>query len=94
MSDPNEVKAHAFFKGVDWDKMTRMEIDPPFRPRIKGGEDTANFDKIFTEERLQESLTSAYMNSQQLPKFDGFTYDQSPKFEITETEHEKPYNLN
>lgn len=77
------VKAHPFFKGVDWEKMAARQIDPPFRPRVKEEDDTANFDKAFTEERLQDSMTSAYVSSHQFQRLDGFTYDQSPKFEIT-----------
>ena len=63
--------------------MERQEIDPPFRPRIKEAGDVANFDKIFTDEKIQESINSINSTSNQFQKFDGFTFDQSPEFEIT-----------
>ena len=66
--------------------MELRQIDPPFRPRIKEEDDVTNFDKAFTEEKLQDSLTSAYVSSQQFQRLDGFTYDQSPKFEIASEE--------
>lgn len=28
------VTSHAFFSGIDWDKLNRRELDPPFKPRI------------------------------------------------------------
>ena len=61
-------------------------IDPPFRPRVKEADDVGNFDKTFTEEKIQESMTSAYVSSQQFQRLDGFTYDQSPRFEISSEE--------
>lgn len=44
-----KLKAHAFFKGVDWDKMIHHDVSPPFRPKVtRGMEDTSNFDEQFT----------------------------------------------
>lgn len=28
------VTSHTFFTGIDWEKLNRREIEPPFRPRI------------------------------------------------------------
>jgi Protein kinase C terminal domain len=65
--------------------MARKEILAPFIPKIKNEGDLENFDKTFTDEKIQDSLTSAYVNSHQFQRFDGFTYEQSPKLEtITE----------
>ncbi|XP_067242603.1 protein kinase C eta type [Chanodichthys erythropterus] len=44
------VTSHAFFTGIDWDKLNRRELDPPFKPRIKTAEDVNNFDPDFTQE--------------------------------------------
>uniref|UniRef100_A0A7N6FAB2 Protein kinase C n=1 Tax=Anabas testudineus TaxID=64144 RepID=A0A7N6FAB2_ANATE len=44
------VTSHAFFAAIDWEKLNRREIDPPFKPRIKTPEDVNNFDPDFTQE--------------------------------------------
>uniref|UniRef100_A0A4W4HPA2 Protein kinase C n=1 Tax=Electrophorus electricus TaxID=8005 RepID=A0A4W4HPA2_ELEEL len=44
------ITAHPFFKGLDWDKLRKRELEPPFKPRIKSSEDVNNFDPDFTQE--------------------------------------------
>uniref|UniRef100_A0A8C6WLA8 Protein kinase C n=1 Tax=Neogobius melanostomus TaxID=47308 RepID=A0A8C6WLA8_9GOBI len=44
------VTSHLFFCSIDWDKLNRKEIEPPFKPRIKTPEDVNNFDPDFTQE--------------------------------------------
>ncbi|KAG7238495.1 hypothetical protein INR49_030768 [Caranx melampygus] len=44
------VTSHAFFADIDWEKLNRREIEPPFKPRIKAPEDVNNFDPDFTQE--------------------------------------------
>ncbi|XP_055041885.2 protein kinase C, eta, b [Misgurnus anguillicaudatus] len=44
------VAAHPFFAGLDWEKLNKREIKPPFTPRIESVEDVNNFDPDFTQE--------------------------------------------
>ncbi|KAA0718083.1 Protein kinase C eta type [Triplophysa tibetana] len=44
------VTSHPFFAGIDWDRLNRRELEPPFKPRIKTSEDVNNFDPDFTQE--------------------------------------------
>ncbi|XP_030626364.1 protein kinase C eta type isoform X2 [Chanos chanos] len=46
----NAVISHPFFHSIDWDKLNRRELEPPFKPRIKTPEDVNNFDPDFTQE--------------------------------------------
>lgn len=39
-----DVKAHPFFRAVDWERLRRREVAPPWRPRIANALDTSNFD--------------------------------------------------
>lgn len=43
---PKNVKKHQWFSGVDWEKLIKKEIRPPFIPVIKGDLDLSNFDPV------------------------------------------------
>ncbi|KAJ8411719.1 hypothetical protein AAFF_G00153570 [Aldrovandia affinis] len=46
----NAIPSHPFFSTIDWEKLNRRELEPPFKPRIKTAEDVNNFDPDFTRE--------------------------------------------
>lgn len=41
-NDSDEIKAHPFFDGVNWDRLRR--VPPPFVPKVRGWGDTRYFD--------------------------------------------------
>lgn len=43
-----EIKAHSFFATIDWDKLLKKEIQPPFKPAVSRADDAFYFDKEFT----------------------------------------------
>ena len=51
--DGEEVMEHPFFAPLDFDKLLRGELKPPFTPKIKGKMDVSNFDTCFTSEKAQ-----------------------------------------
>jgi RAC serine/threonine-protein kinase len=46
--DAEEIKPHPFFASIDWEKLQRGEIAPPWAPTITGNQDTSQFDAEFT----------------------------------------------
>ena len=43
-----ELKLHPFFASINWDKLFKKEIIPPFKPAVSKADDTFYFDSEFT----------------------------------------------
>lgn len=54
-----EIFEHPFFASVDWERMKRRELPPPFRPKTKsdpsGIPDTSNFPQAFTDQDISDT---------------------------------------
>ncbi|XP_007893071.1 ribosomal protein S6 kinase alpha-1 isoform X2 [Callorhinchus milii] len=50
-----ELKRHLFFATIDWNKLYRREMKPPFRPAVARPDDTFYFDPEFTERTPKDS---------------------------------------
>ncbi|NXC45439.1 KS6A2 kinase, partial [Penelope pileata] len=50
-----EIKRHPFFITIDWNKLYRKEIKPPFKPAVGRPEDTFHFDPEFTSRTPTDS---------------------------------------
>jgi len=70
--DGELVKAHPFFKGVDWDKLLRKDIKAPFKPKVKDDSDLSQFDQEFTREKPQIENTNKTFED-----FEGFSFVNS-----------------
>lgn len=53
----DEVKEHSFFSSIDFDKLYRKEITPPFIPTISKSDDLFNFDRDITKQTPQGIFT-------------------------------------
>ncbi len=53
--DANELKVHPWFVNINWDKLLKKEITPPFKPFVVGPEDTRNIDKMFLNETAKDT---------------------------------------
>lgn len=54
-NDAVDLKKHSFFADVDWDAIAAKEHEMPYKPKVRGPEDTSCIDKLFTKERLEET---------------------------------------
>uniref|UniRef100_A0A8C9YWY7 Ribosomal protein S6 kinase n=1 Tax=Sander lucioperca TaxID=283035 RepID=A0A8C9YWY7_SANLU len=50
-----EIKRHRFFASIDWNKLYRREMRPPFKPTVGRPEDTFHFDPEFTSRTPTDS---------------------------------------
>ncbi|XP_071766315.1 ribosomal protein S6 kinase alpha-1 isoform X2 [Centroberyx gerrardi] len=50
-----EIKRHCFFSTIDWNKLFRREIKPPFKPAVARPDDTFYFDSEFTSRTPKDS---------------------------------------
>ena len=68
------IQEHAWFNEIDWVKMYNKELQPPFVPQLKSGEDTHLFDDIFTKEPAFDSPIATPLSHTHHGAFEGFTY--------------------
>ncbi|KAG1714342.1 putative protein kinase C delta type [Nymphon striatum] len=70
-----DVSNQAFFKAIDWDKLERKEIHPPFKPKLKSACDVSNFDTDFTMEKaVLTPVERRIVESMDQEQFKGFSY--------------------
>ena len=72
--DATKIKQHDFFKEVDWDKYWNKEIEPPFLPEFNDEEDLRYFDKMFTDEPVNNDRPTVYSRPRDFSVYKGFTY--------------------
>ncbi|KZP31491.1 AGC/Akt protein kinase [Athelia psychrophila] len=74
-----EIKGHPFFaRHIDFGKLLRKEIQPPFKPSVSSVIDVSNFDTVFTTEEPIDSVVEDSQLSQSVQgQFAGFSYDGS-----------------
>jgi serine/threonine kinase 38 len=75
----DEIKAHPFFKGVDWDHI-RETMKPPFIPEIKNDYDTKYFETF-------EKIEPFYPPTKKMPRrkdmeYIGFTYKEEEEEDL------------
>ncbi|KAF7977712.1 hypothetical protein HWV62_33507 [Athelia sp. TMB] len=74
-----DIKRHPFFgTHIDFGKLLRKEIQPPFKPSVSSVIDVSNFDTVFTTEEPIDSFVEDSQLSQTIQdQFAGFSYDGS-----------------
>jgi len=54
LQDPQQIKDHPWFKGLDWDALERLQIQPEFVPQVKSADDVYNIDAEFLNEDVRQ----------------------------------------
>ncbi|RCN47457.1 kinase domain protein [Ancylostoma caninum] len=69
------IRAHPFFREIDWDALEARHVKPPFKPKIKSKRDANNFDADFTkEEPVLTPTDPAVVRSINQEEFRGFSF--------------------
>jgi len=75
VSDPKVIRAHPFFKGMDWEKLLRKEIEPPFIPGVRSKTDVSQVDQEFLSETPKLTpADGAKLSATLQQNFEGFTF--------------------
>lgn len=53
--DAEEVKAHPFFDGLDWNALENKQIPPPWKPTLMNETDTSYFNKKYVYSEIDEA---------------------------------------
>lgn len=70
----DEIRSHPFFESITWDKLLRREVAPPWKPLVKDELDVTNFDEVFTNEPVVDSVDNTPQSVLDAT-FDDFTFD-------------------
>ncbi|KAI8613135.1 kinase-like domain-containing protein [Chytriomyces sp. MP71] len=79
-TDALELKQHPYLASLDWTRLERKQLTPPFKPLVESETDTSNFDPFFTEDPtgVAPSLpsgASAPLSDTMQENFRGFTFE-------------------
>jgi len=77
LQDPDQIRAHPWFKPINWEKVKNKEIPVPFVPNVKSPDDVRNIDKEFLQEKLDDEEEEYSSTVVKPDTFGGFTF-QSP----------------
>ncbi|KAL3082845.1 hypothetical protein niasHS_010647 [Heterodera schachtii] len=69
------IRAHPFFREIEWDSLEARKVKPPFKPRIRSKRDVNNFDADFTkEEPILTPTEAAVVKTIAQEEFRGFSF--------------------
>ncbi|XP_041638405.1 protein kinase C delta type-like isoform X2 [Cheilinus undulatus] len=76
-----DIRAHPFFRNINWPALERREVTPPFKPKVKSPGDCSNFDREFLSEKPRLSHADKNLiDSMDQTAFSGFSF-VNPKLE-------------
>eukprot|EP01089_Gocevia_fonbrunei_P011873 TRINITY_DN2643_c0_g2_i1.p1 TRINITY_DN2643_c0_g2~~TRINITY_DN2643_c0_g2_i1.p1 ORF type:complete len:486 (-),score=93.64 TRINITY_DN2643_c0_g2_i1:70-1527(-) len=74
LSDPSTIKAHPFFKGIDWEKLNIKGVTPPYVPPVKDKMDDTQISPEFTDDTIEDNEPKVKLPNAKPLHFEGFTF--------------------
>ena len=75
----NEIKAHPWFKIVNWEYLLKKQYEAPFKPKVDGDLGLGNFSDEFTNIPRQSYSMTEHVGKH----YDGFTYEANKDNEMS-----------
>jgi len=76
LQDPERIRAHPWFRDIDWNRLESLQIPPPFVPVVKSAEDVRNIDDEFLQEDIHADDDPDQPKAQvRSDAFAGFTFN-------------------
>jgi len=72
LQEPAEIKAHPYFREIDWENLYNREIPPPYIPTVATKESTRMIDRAFTNMDVKREIKPG--EALQGDQFEGFTF--------------------
>jgi len=79
--DAKHIMCHPWFGEIDWDKLYRKELQPPYVPQLTSAEDTSLFDDMFVREPAVDTPVKTPLSQQHADAFRGFTFTHPSIYE-------------
>jgi len=92
-ADADPIKAHPFFKHINWADVIARKLDPPFRPVLASEDDVSQFDTNFTKQTPIDSPCGASLSESVNLVFQGFTYVAPSVLEEMQRNEFKPRSM-
>lgn len=74
------IRSQPFFSTVNWTRLQARQVDPPFKPAVRSGQDVQNFELAFTKEPPRLSPPTQHVDDAEQAIFRGFSFTSNAAF--------------
>jgi len=79
LTDPEKIRAHPYFASIDWAKLEKREVKPPFIPNVKDKTDFSQFDADFTSQPVNSLYAGSELSRTIQEQFQGFSFEDESR---------------
>jgi len=77
LATPEKIKAHPYFSAIEWERLEKREVRPPFVPDVKDKTDFSQFDSDFTDQPVNSLYAPSELSRTIQEQFQGFSFYDS-----------------